>query len=89
MTLFLASALLFAMEPMVAKGLLPVLGGGGAVWITAVAFFQLALLAGYLYAHFGPKWLGVRRHALVHVALFGRGYAGQTVAAARAALRTG
>jgi hypothetical protein len=69
-TLFLASALLFAMEPMVAKGLLPVLGGGGAVWITAVAFFQLALLAGYLYAHFGPQWLGARRHALVHVALF-------------------
>jgi hypothetical protein len=69
-TLFLASALLFALEPMVAKGLLPVLGGGGTVWITAVAFFQLALLVGYLYAHFGPRWLGARRHALAHVALF-------------------
>jgi spermidine synthase len=69
-TLFLASALLFAMEPMVARALLPVLGGGGAVWVTAVAFFQLALLAGYLYAHFGPRWLGERRHALAHVVLF-------------------
>ena len=68
-TLFVTSGLLFVLEPLVAKGLLPVLGGGAAVWTTAVAFFQLALLAGYLYAHVGPVWLGVRRHAYLHVAL--------------------
>jgi len=68
-TLFLTSALLFVLEPLVAKGLLPVLGGGAAVWTTSVAFFQLALLAGYLYAHLAPSWLPPRRHAVVHVAL--------------------
>lgn len=68
-TLFLTSALLFAVEPLIAKGLLPVLGGGAAVWTTAVAFFQLALFVGYLYAHLAPAWLGARRHAWLHVAL--------------------
>lgn len=68
-TLFLTSALIFALEPLVAKGLLPVLGGGAAVWTTAVAFFQLALFVGYLYAHLAPTWLGARRHAFIHVAL--------------------
>ena len=68
-TLFLTSALLSVLEPLVAKGLLPVLGGGAAVWTTSVAFFQLALLAGYLYAHLAPSWLPPRRHAAVHVAL--------------------
>ena len=68
-TSFVTAALLFGMEPMVVKGLLPVLGGGAAVWTTAVAFFQLALLAGYFYAHAVPAWMSVRRHALLHVAL--------------------
>jgi len=68
-TLFLTSALLFVVEPLVAKELLPVLGGGAVVWTTAVAFFQVALFVGYLYAHLAPAALGVRRHAWVHVAL--------------------
>ena len=68
-TLFVTSALLFVLEPLVAKGLLPVLGGGAAVWTTSVAFFQLALLAGYLYAHLAPSWLPPRRHAVIHVVL--------------------
>jgi hypothetical protein len=68
-TMFLAAMLLFVLEPLAAKALLPVLGGGAAVWITAVAFFQVALLAGYGYAHLGPSWLGTRRHALLHVGL--------------------
>jgi SAM-dependent methyltransferase len=68
-TMFLTAALLFVLEPLVAKALLPVLGGGAAVWITALAFFQVALLAGYLYAHVGPKGLGMRRHAILHVVL--------------------
>jgi len=68
-TLFVTSALLFVLEPLVAKSLLPVLGGGAAVWTTSVAFFQLALLAGYGYAHLAPSWLPPRRHAVIHVAL--------------------
>jgi hypothetical protein len=68
-TLFASSALLFVLEPMVGKSLLPVLGGGASVWTTTAAFFQLALLAGYLYAHAGPSWLGTRRHAWLHVTL--------------------
>jgi hypothetical protein len=68
-TLFVSSALLFVLEPLVGKSLLPVMGGGAAVWTTTAAFFQLALLAGYLYAHAGPSWFGIRRHAWLHVIL--------------------
>ena len=68
-TLLVTSALLFVLEPLVGKSLLPVAGGGAAVWTTAVAFFQLALLAGYAYAHIGPSWLTPRRHAAIHVFL--------------------
>jgi SAM-dependent methyltransferase len=68
-TLFLTSGLLFAVEPLVAKGLLPALGGGAAVWTTSVAFFQVALVVGYLYAHLLAARLPVRRSAALHVAL--------------------
>ena len=67
-TLFLTSSLLFAVEPLVAKGLLPSLGGGATIWTTAVAFFQLALVVGYLYAHLAAR-LGTRRNVWLHVAL--------------------
>ncbi|HSJ14335.1 MAG TPA: hypothetical protein VK939_07960, partial [Longimicrobiales bacterium] len=66
---FLAAALLFSLEPLVGKLLLPRLGGAPAVWNTCLLFFQAMLLAGYAYAHFGVKRLGVRRHARVHVVL--------------------
>jgi hypothetical protein len=65
---FVAAFLLFLVEPIVAKELLPVLGGSAAVWITCLVFFQTALLAGYAYAH----WMADRggRGALVgHLAL--------------------
>jgi hypothetical protein len=66
---FVSAALLFVIEPMFGKLVLPLLGGSPAVWITCMLFFQGALLLGYLYAHFGPRWLGVRRHAVLHLAL--------------------
>ena len=74
-TLFFSSALLFVVEPLVGKSLLPLLGGGAPVWTTTVAFFQIALLAGYLYAHAlagRPKrWLaGAHVIALVVAALW-------------------
>jgi hypothetical protein len=49
--IFLGSFLLFLVEPIAAKELLPVLGGSAAVWITCLVFFQTALLFAYLYAH--------------------------------------
>lgn len=56
---FLGSFLLFLVEPIAAKQLLPVLGGSAAVWITCLVFFQTALLCAYLFAHWiagHPQW---------------------------------
>lgn len=50
-TVFLAAALLFGVQPMVAKALLPGFGGGSSVWTTCMLFFQTLLIGGYLYAH--------------------------------------
>jgi len=69
LTLFLGSALLFLVQPMVAKMILPRFGGSPAVWTTSMLFFQALLLAGYAYAHWSTKWLGARRQSLVHIAL--------------------
>src|SRR5262245_33635133 len=66
LALTLSSALLFVIEPMLGKLVLPWLGATPAVWTTCMLFFQAALLAGYAYAH-AAAWLGPRRLALVHV----------------------
>src|SRR5271155_173306 len=68
-TLFASATLVFLVEPMVAKMLLPKFGGTPAVWATCMVFFQTALLAGYAYAHAATRWLGVRRQAMVHMGL--------------------
>jgi spermidine synthase len=65
--LFLSAVILFAIEPMFTKMVLPLLGGTPAVWNTAVMFFQAVLLAGYLYAHLLSRVKGLRNQALVHV----------------------
>jgi hypothetical protein len=65
-TLFTSALLLFLVEPMVAKMILPLLGGTPSVWNTCMAFFQATLLAGYLYAHLTSKWLSVRRQFVLH-----------------------
>ena len=62
---FLASFLLFLVEPIAAKQLLPALGGSAAVWITCLVFFQTALLVAYLYAH----WFAHRSHWILHFVL--------------------
>ncbi len=67
--IFVAAALLFLVQPMVGKMVLPRAGGSPQVWNTAMVFFQTALLAGYLYAHLSVRWLGVRRQAMVHLAV--------------------
>jgi hypothetical protein len=66
-TLFAASALLFLVEPMVGKMLLPYFGGAPAVWNTCLAFFQAALLAGYAYAHALTRWRRPRGQLLAHL----------------------
>jgi SAM-dependent methyltransferase len=68
-TTFTASALVFLVQPMFAKMVLPKLGGSPAVWNTCVLFFQASLLVGYLYAHLTTRWLGARRQAVVHLVL--------------------
>ena len=67
--IFVAAALLFLVQPMVGKMVLPRAGGSPQVWNTAMVFFQTALLAGYAYAHFSVKWLGVRNQARAHMVL--------------------
>jgi hypothetical protein len=57
-TAFLSALLLFVVEPLAAKQMLPSLGGSSAVWLTCLVFFQITLLLGYLYAHWltsGPR----------------------------------
>ena len=66
-TTFLGASLLFLVQPMVAKMLLPRLGGTPDVWNTAMVFFQGILLAGYAYAHFSTARLGLRRQPIVQL----------------------
>ncbi len=66
-TLFVGAALLFLVQPLVGKLLLPLVGGTPGVWNTCMVFFQIVLLAGYLYAHRSTGKLGVRRQAVFHL----------------------
>ncbi len=68
-TLFLSSLLLFLIEPMIAKMILPRFGGSPGVWNMSLLFFQAALLAGYGYAHVATKYLGPRIQAMTHIAV--------------------
>lgn len=68
-TIFMNATLLFAVQPMFTKLVLPRLGGTPAVWNTCLLFFQAALLAGYWYAHVGTRLLSARMQALVHLGL--------------------
>ena len=67
LTLFTGAALLFVMQPMVGKMILPLLGGTPAVWSTCMVFFQAALLGGYAYAHASTARLRPSRQALLHL----------------------
>jgi len=65
-TIFLSACLLFVVQPMFGRLLLPLLGGAPAVWNTCMVFFQAALLAGYAYAHLISTRLAPRGQVLVH-----------------------
>jgi len=68
-TIFLSAFLLFQVQPLIAKMILPWFGGSAAVWSASLLFFQLLLLAGYAYAHLSIRFLKPRLQMLVHVAL--------------------
>lgn len=68
-TIFLSAFLLFQVQPLMAKIILPWFGGTAAVWTTSLLFFQLVLLAGYAYAHLSIRLLKSRGQMLLHAAL--------------------
>jgi hypothetical protein len=68
-TLFISAGLMFLVEPMVAKMVLPRLGGSPAVWSTCLVFFQATLLLGYGYAHALTRLLPRSAQILVHAAV--------------------
>ena len=68
-TVFLGALLLFQVQPIVGKMILPRFGGTPAVWMTCMLFFQVILLAGYAYSHLIAVRLSLRAQGLVHLAL--------------------
>jgi cytochrome c-type biogenesis protein CcmH/NrfF len=69
LTALTSAFLLFWVEPLFAKMVLPLLGGSPAVWNTCLMYFQAMLLLGYLYAHLSSRYLDARKQARVHVGL--------------------
>jgi SAM-dependent methyltransferase len=69
LTIFTSAALVFLVEPMIAKLILPKLGGSPAVWNTSMVFFQAALLAGYAYAHLIQRVKSLHVQVGVHLGL--------------------
>src|SRR5947209_1970739 len=65
-TIFLSAFLLFQVQPMIAKFILPWFGGSAAVWSASLLFFQLLLLAGYTYAHFLIRHVNAKKQMYVH-----------------------
>ena len=64
---FLGAFLLFQVQPLIGKYILPWFGGSPEVWTTCMLFFQVFLLVGYAYAHFIARYLKPRTQAVVHV----------------------
>src|SRR5437867_3175487 len=68
-TIFLGALLVFAVQPLLGKVLLPWFGGSASVWTTCLMFFQVGLLAGYAYAHGISRCLAPRWQAGLHLGL--------------------
>lgn len=69
LTIFLSAFLLFQVQPLIGKMILPWFGGSASVWTTCMLFFQLLLLLGYLYSHWVVRFLTPMRQSLLHIAL--------------------
>ena len=67
--ILLSAFLLFQVQPLISRFILPWFGGSPAVWTTAMLFFQLVLFLGYSYAHLSAKVFGERKQAVVHLAI--------------------
>ncbi len=94
-TMFFSGFLLFLVEPMAAKMVLPILGGVPMVWNGCVVFFQIVMLAGYGYAFGASRWLPLRHHVVLHALVLAAPAAGPALHdpggigdAARAATRS-
>jgi len=68
-TIFISAFLLFEVQPLIAKQILPWFGGSAAVWTTCMLFFQVALLLGYSYAHATSRFLRPHQQAWLHIGL--------------------
>jgi len=68
-TIFISAFVLFMVQPIMAKQILPWFGGSAAVWTTCMVFFQVVLLVGYAYADASIRWLRPRAQAALHIAL--------------------
>lgn len=69
LTIFIGAFLLFQVQPLMGKYILPWFGGGPGVWTTCLVFFQVVLLGGYAYAHLTTRWLKARPQVVVHLGL--------------------
>ena len=79
-TLFLSALLLFSVQPMFAKMVLPQLGGSPSVWAVSTCFFQAVLLAGYCYAHLLNRFVEPRLAPLVHLIVLAVAYLAMPIA---------
>jgi spermidine synthase len=68
-TIFVSAFLLFQVQPLISKFILPWFGGSPAVWTTAMLFFQCVLFGGYLYSHLTSTYLGLQRQTQLHIVL--------------------
>src|ERR1044072_8093427 len=69
LAIFSGAFLLFQVQPLIGKYILPWFGGGPGVWTTCMLFFQVLLLGGYAYAHFSSTRLQPRRQSILHMVL--------------------
>ncbi len=67
--MFVGAGLVFLVQPMIAKMILPLFGGAPAVWTTSMVFFQAVLLAGYTFAHVSRRALGARRQPFLQIGI--------------------
>src|SRR5437870_2740678 len=72
-SVFAGALLLFLIQPMAAKQLLPRFGGGAAVWSACLMFFQIGLLLGYVYADWSARRLAMRMQVVSHIVLVALG----------------
>lgn len=73
LTTFVSAFLLFFIQPLISKIILPWFGGGTGVWATCIVFFQVMLCGGYAYAHATQRWLTPKQQTITHLALLAAG----------------